>query len=151
MKLALLKQSVETCWDPSHLHYHFTITALISRFNSFITMGCLAIPSPTYWSYCLHSYHMLWDHNQSTNEANQSGKRMVLSFQEIILTEIKTFAECTPSVLPVWSAVCPAIAVHQVPPQTQLCTLPAVPSAQQLLPGQMQLLCAGADFVHLPS
>lgn len=139
---------------PSHLHYsvfHYHFFNL--RFNSLSIMGCLSTPSQVCWSYWLLSYCILQlcDHDQSTNEASQSGKRMLFPFPEAIFTKIKSAPNCSLLVLPVWSAVCPAIAEHQVPPLIQLCTLPVVPSARQLLPGQTQLLYAGADSVHLPN
>lgn len=138
---------------PSHLHsvlhYHF----FNLRFNPVSMVGCLSTSSQINWSYWLLSYHLLelHDYDQSTNEASQSGKRTLFLSPETIFTNTKNAPNCSLLVLPVWWAVCPAIAEHQVPPQIQLYTHPVVPWAQQLLPGQMLLLYAGADFVHLPN
>lgn len=69
----------------------------------------------------------------------------------VLFTEIENAPKLSVLVLPAWWAACPANAEHQVPPQTRLCTLPAVPWAQPLPPGQRQPRCAGAESVHLPS
>lgn len=93
----------------------------------------------------LHSYMtMIWVQTKQVNL-----KRYYC--YHFHFSKIKNAPKLNVLVLPAWWAACPANAEHQVPPQTQPCTLPAVPWARQLPPGQTQPRCAGAESVHLPS
>lgn len=79
---------------PTVFCYHF----FNCRFNPFSIMGCLHTLIKVA-SDLLHTKLCNCDH--STNEANQSGKRMVLSFPETTFTRIKNASNCSLSVLPV--------------------------------------------------
>lgn len=156
-KLALLWAAglnQRTLEVPSHLQYYVFHCHFCNLTLTFSAWWDVYLPHPKcadhtgYWAivYC----NCMTTIRAQKKQVNL-GKRILFSFPETIFTRIENAPNCSLWVLPVWSAVCPATAEHRVPPQIQLGTLPVVPSAQQLLLGQMQLLCAGADSVHLPN